>query len=98
MMFPNQIILEENKRLKTAEDKQKLKQIKEDVFNSNLSLSTTMKKYFKTINKYSDLHTFINVSYFNFRAKKINKTVQMKVTKPDEVVTIDGFYYYKVLN
>ena len=34
-MFPNQIILEENKRLKTKEDKERLKQIKEDIFNLN---------------------------------------------------------------
>ena len=52
IMFPNQIILEENKRLKTKEDKERLKQIKEDIFNEKkIDISTTMKKYFKTIKK-----------------------------------------------
>ena len=46
IMFPNQIILEYNKRLKTYEDQLKLKQIKEDIFNTKIGVSTTMKKIF----------------------------------------------------
>ena len=35
IIIPNQIILEHNKRLKTKEDQELLKQIKEDIFNRN---------------------------------------------------------------
>ena len=73
IMFPNQIILEHNKRLRTKEDQLRLKQIKKDIFNLKIDIGITMKKYFKTINKYSDLKTDKNISFFNFRAEKINK-------------------------
>ena len=97
IMFPTQIILEHNKRLKTDEDKEKLKQIKKDIFNLNINVSTTMKKYFKTINKYCDLKTLYNISYFNFRSKRVNRTVQMKLNRPNECTIRDGFSYYKGL-
>ena len=45
-MFPNQIILEYNKRLKTYEDQLKLKQIKEDIFNTKNRCITNNEKIF----------------------------------------------------
>ena len=57
-MFPDQIVLQYNKRLTNKKDQLLLKQIKEDIFNFNIDVGTTMKKYFKTINKYSDLKTY----------------------------------------
>ena len=56
-MFPNQIILEHNKRLKNKEEQLKLKQIKHDIFDTKQDVSTIMKKYFKTINNYRDVTT-----------------------------------------
>ena len=86
IMFPNQIILQYNKRLTNKKHQLLLKQIKENIFNLKIDVGTTMKKYFKTINKYSDLKTYENNSFFNFRAEKINKIIQSK------------WYYQRIIN
>ena len=94
MMFPNQIVLKYNKRLRTKEDQEKLYQIKKDIFNMDI-VATTMKKYFKTIYKMSEVTTTKNLSYFNFRGEKINKHVQNHNIKvPKKAVKIDDSYYY----
>ena len=64
IMFPTQIILYENKRLKSKEDKLKLVQLKKDIFDLNIDISTTMKKSFKTINKLNQVETTRNISFF----------------------------------
>jgi hypothetical protein len=46
-IFPYEIYLKENKRLKTQEDKDKLDQIYNDIFNKDIPLETTVRKYFK---------------------------------------------------
>ena len=104
-MFPNQIILEHNKRLKSDEDKQKLKWLKREIFNHNIDISATMRKYFKTITRLEDLTTTSNISFFNFRSDLVNKTVQSRLKKPTDAVIIpyalfpiDGFCYYKGLD
>jgi hypothetical protein len=52
MIFPNEIYLKENKRLKTKEDKTKLENIYDDIFYSSLTIPEMIKKYnFKTTNK-----------------------------------------------
>ena len=43
-IFPNAITLKENKRLKTAEDKEILKQFKADIFNDDIPFIETIKK------------------------------------------------------
>ena len=70
IIFPNQIILEHNKRLRTENHQLLLKNIKQDIFNLNIDVATTMKKYFKTIYRYLELKTNKNISFFNFRAEK----------------------------
>ena len=45
--FSYEIYLKENKRLKTKEDREKLEQIYNDIFNPNVSLKKTVKKYFQ---------------------------------------------------
>ena len=97
IMFPNQIMLEHNKRLKTKEDQLRLIQIKEDIFNLKLDIGTTMKKYFKTINRYQDVTTYKNISFFNFRSEKVNKVLQSKIIIPKNSIMKESFYYYKGL-
>jgi len=70
IMFPNQIILQYNKRLTNKKHQLLLKQIKENIFNLKIDVGTTMKKYFKTINKYSDLKTYENNSFFQLQSRK----------------------------
>ena len=46
MIFKHEIFLLQNKRLKTLEDQQKLKTIKEDIFNKGKGIIATLKKVF----------------------------------------------------
>ena len=97
IMFPNQIVLEHNKRLKTKEDQELLKQIKKDIFNVKMDISTTMKKYFKTIRSYRDLKTTKNISFFNFRSEKINKVLQKRMKINTKHIEYNEFMYYEGL-
>ena len=57
-MFPNQILLHVNKRLKNPEDREKLKLIKEDIFNLNMNVIDIFKKYgFNIIDNMAQLET-----------------------------------------
>ena len=96
-MFPNQIILEHNKRLKTKEDQELLRQIKEDIFNRKQDVSVTLKKYFKTIHSYSRLETMKKISFFNFRAGKINEVLQDRMKNNTNYMKYKDFKYYKGL-
>ena len=42
-VFPNNIMLHENKRLRTQADKDSLKQLKEDMFHKNVPIVNTVK-------------------------------------------------------
>ena len=64
MMFPNQIVLKYNKRLRTKEDQEMLYQIMLDIFNMDIDVTVTMKKYLKTIYKMSELTTSKSYSFF----------------------------------
>ena len=97
IMFPNQIILEHNKRLRTKEDQLRLKQIKSDIFNMKIDIGATMRKYFKTIDRYQNVETTKNISFFNFRAEKVSKIIQSRLNIPKDGVKIGGFMYYKGL-
>jgi len=46
-VFPNNIMLHENKCLRTQADEDTLKQLKEDIFNESIPIINTVKKYFK---------------------------------------------------
>jgi hypothetical protein len=47
LIFPYEIYLTENKRLKKPEDKIKLENIRQDLFINNLDITTIINKYFK---------------------------------------------------
>ena len=46
-IFQYEIYLEENKRLKLDSDKQKLKNVKTELFNNDIPAETTIRKHFK---------------------------------------------------
>ena len=74
-LFNNQIILTVNKRLKIVEDRQILAHLKDDIFNLDLNVIDTFKKYnFNIINDINAIKT--TISYFSSRSFKINKFVQ----------------------
>ena len=65
-MFPNQLTLKINKRLKTEEQRSKLKQLKKDIFNLKKDPLQTLKSHgFKTIHNFSQIKTTQNICYFN---------------------------------
>jgi hypothetical protein len=59
ILFPNQILLHENKRMKKDEDKEKLRQLKNDIFKTHpFKMMKLLKDYgFKTIKSYDDIKT-----------------------------------------
>jgi hypothetical protein len=100
-LFPNQIVLKKNKRLKNPKDIEKLINLKVDIFNNNIDIMTTIKKYgLKIITKMSELKTKTNVCFFNFQCAKVNNYVHNNLVKIDEKVkTVLYKYteYYKGL-
>ena len=97
IMFPNKIILQENKRLCTDEDKEKLATLKDEIFDLSKDVMSVLKKYFKTINKYSQLETIKNISFFNFRSEVVNKIVHKKIKNTLKSVCVNGIDYYENL-
>ena len=61
-IFPNRMFLKENKRLKNEDDKQKLKQLKKDIFNNDISVKNIINKYFKTTIRHD---TLSNLAYLS---------------------------------
>lgn len=99
-MFPNQFTtLEINKRLKNEEQRQKLKKLKENVFNPKKNIMTTLKEFgFKIITKFSQVKTQKNICYFNFRTEDVNKYVHKNLVKKPETVKHKGVDYWNNLD
>ena len=72
-IFPNNIKLSENKRLKTEEDKEILRQFKDDRFNRRKPVIETVRKYFKLTDK---VETTSNIAYRNSTCEKVAATVR----------------------
>ena len=66
-------------------------------FSLKIDVATTMRKYFKTIYKYQDIDTNKNISFFNFRAEKINKILQSRMPIPKDHIMNDKLAFYKGL-
>ena len=95
-MFPNQITLKINKRLKTDEQRNKLYRLKEDIFDLSKDPLQTLKSYgFKTIHKFSQIQTTQNICYFNPRTIRVNNHVHKNLVEvPKNTVTIAGTKYW----
>lgn len=96
-MFPNQITLKINKRLKTDEQRNKLYQLKKDIFDLKKDPLQTLKSYgFPTIHRYSQINTTQNICYFNHHTISVNKHVHTAlVNQPKKnVFTINGTKYW----
>ncbi|MFM7986967.1 MAG: hypothetical protein ACKPKO_47400, partial [Candidatus Fonsibacter sp.] len=72
-IFPNSIFLIINKRLKSDEDKETLKQFKLDMFNKEIPIKTTITKYFKMVDK---ITTNDNIALRNEVCGNVSKTVR----------------------
>ena len=81
IIFPNNIYLKENKRLKTEEDKTKLKHFKADIFNKAIPIITTLRKYFKFTN---DIKTSHNIAFKNETCSSVSQTIRRLLSKQTE--------------
>ena len=81
IIFPHEVYLTEIKRLTNEEDKIKMIQIFEDLFNENIPVRTTISKFFKFTNKYE---TESNVAYTNARCASVSKNVRKYLNKTSE--------------
>ena len=79
MIFKNEIFLLQNKRLKTLEDQQKLKTIKEDIFNKGKGIIATLKQHFKFTKDITQ--SFKNIAYKNDTCTEVNKHIRKKINK-----------------
>jgi len=96
---PNQITLKINKRLKDPKEQDKLKKIKETIFDTNIPVMDTLRKYFKIKNIIDDVNTTMNLAYSNHRVDLINKNVQSKINvDKKKAVKINGAYFYPKLD
>ena len=86
-MFPDQITLKINKRLKHDKDKVRLIKLKEDILNITKNPIEIFKKHgIKIVNEMKDVDTTNNICLFNFRCDQVNKHVSKNIIKKD------GFY------
>ena len=71
-IFPNNILLKENKRLKTKQDKTTLAMIKRDLFNEDIPIKNTIRKYFRST---KTVRTENNIAFKNSTCKLVAKAV-----------------------
>jgi hypothetical protein len=70
LIFKNRMHFKENKRLKSQQDKDILKQFKIDIFNNMIPIEDTITKYFKIVKEGKTNH---NIAYRNNTVKLFPK-------------------------
>ena len=81
LVFPVSMLFKENKRLKSKRDNETLKCFKWDVFDDNILVSATTKKYFKTT---KDIKTTYNIAYKNATSHSASEEVRSKLLQKRE--------------
>ena len=96
LLFPNQIELKIIKRFDNDDDKNKMVNIKNDIFNSSLNILEIASKYnIKIIDDFFHFKTTKNLSYFKKRADDINQFVHENlIDQPDNAIEIDNVKYW----
>ena len=77
-IFPRNILLKENKRLKTQLEKDVLRAIKSDLFNEAIPIKSTLQKYFRSTKKVS---TANNIAFRNSTCELVSKAVRKNLFK-----------------
>jgi hypothetical protein len=96
-MFPTQIILKNIKRAISEEDKKKLEQFRDDMFNSKMTIMEAVKKLgLKEIHSMDELKTLTNICYFNDRrAKLVNNYIHNNVVEqPKNKIMVGDMAYW----
>ena len=77
-IFPNNLLLKENKRLKSDLDKATLATIKEDLFNEDIPIRDTVRRYFK---RTKTVKTDTNIAFKNSTCELVAKAVRKNLKK-----------------
>ena len=80
-IFPNNVLLKENKRLKNDSDKTWLKMIKQDLFNEDIPIKDTVRKYFQST---KTMKTETNIAFKNSTCELVAKAVRKNIGKTAE--------------
>ena len=81
-IFTHNIILKECKRLNTQEDKDKLKNIKSDIFVNKLPTKTIIEKYFEYTTNISSSKN--NIALLNTTCKNVSNEIRKLENRKDE--------------
>ena len=79
LIFPNEIYLYMNKRLKTTQDRDKLKQMKADIFNEDIPVDYIINKYSKFTQDIKQSNK--NIAYRNETCKNVSNAIRHKLNK-----------------
>ena len=87
IMFKYEIFLKECKRLKSEEDKLKLKNIKNDIFVNKLPYKSIVEKYFRYVDKIEVCYN--NIAYENKTCKSVSNKIRELLNKEKEYESDD---------
>ena len=76
LIFPVNMFLKENKRLKDPRDKETLKAFKNDIFDESIPVEKTVRKYFKLIKEWN---TTDNIAYRNTTCQKVSEEARRRI-------------------
>ena len=79
LIFPFEIYLHINKRLKTQEDRDKLEQMKIDIFNEDIPIDDIIEKYSKFTTDITQSSK--NITYRNETCKNVSNAIRNKFNK-----------------
>ena len=96
MTFPHQITLKINKRLKSEDDRKRMKSLESDIFDMEKDVMDTLKRHgVKIIHEMGEVNTLKNICLFNFRTDQVNAYVHGHLVKDQDGVVINGVKYWK---
>ena len=99
ILFPDQILLKQNKRLKNKKDVEKLNKLKNDIFDLDKNIMDVFTEYgFKIISKNDELKNKKNICFFNYQVDEVNKFVHNElIKKPKDLFVYNNVSYWKGL-
>ena len=84
IIFRDQVLLKDIKRLVDPKDIQRWKDLKVDVFNNKMTVNEICKKHkLNTVTSMNEVKTTNNICYFNFRCDIVNNHVHRNILKKD---------------
>ena len=89
-VFPNIVYLTEIKRLISKKDRRTMKKIKKAIFRGDPIADICEKYGINTCTNMADVETSRNISFFNFRARQVNRHIHKHHTPETAGSEVDG--------